>query len=359
MATTDEIFAQVLGNEPQAPQEQTQEQQAAQNTQEQTESTNETDNPDLAVSEATTTETEAEEQPTEEEEIILDDSDDLHVDDSSPFAKSKDILGFEVKSLEDVKGILAQKDKEFQEQLSKYKEAQTVFANDELKELNEFVAKGGKIQDFKDATVEIGTIESQLKQVQAVDPIEAYKAYLKDDLGLSNEQIEDHIEQQGEITATIEGKKLIKGWESHLTTQLSQKKSAIENRKLEQQKKYEQLSKGIADAADKMTNILGVSATSSDKALIKQLAAQPLKVVSKYFPVDEQGNYVVETWAKSIATLELAAKKAERLKTHAQSQGAKQTVQGRANVPTNKDPRSTATPTNDPVKALVASLLEN
>lgn len=296
-------------------------------------SDNEQVNPDLAVSQK---------QDPEEEEIIVDDEDEnTGVNPESPFANAKDLLGFEVKSLEDIKTVFEAKNKEFEEQLKQYKEAQVNFANDDLKELNDFVAKGGKIAEFKDATLEVAQLDNQIASLKTVNPVDAYKQYLINDLELSTEEAEEYIEQQGNLQATMEGKKLLKSWEQHLAAQKQEKVGAIEAKKQKQQQEYQALVEGLTKKFDEITSISGVSVTASEKARLKQLAQTPLKVINKYF-MDDKGQYDLNKFAKTVAMLELGEKKAERLKTLAKSQGQRQVVEGRANLPIQKDPRSNA-----------------
>jgi hypothetical protein len=315
-------------------------------------SPNETDNPDLAVSEAKPSD--------DEEEIIVDEDEPVSVASTtaeSPFSKAKDILGFEVSSLDDIKTVLSKKDEEYQAQLSKLKDAATLVQSDELKGLAEHVQKGGKISDYKDAVTEIDNLKLQAEQLRNITPDVALKAYLKEDVGLNDEQIEDYMATKSDVEITIEGKKLLKQWETHINGEISSKVSNIENIKKTQTERYNNLVKGISDTIESSKSVLGVSVTPSEKAMLKQIAAHPLKAIQEFFPVDEHGNYQADIWAKNLMTLKLAHKKADVLKRKAASDGARQVVEGRANLPKPNQASSVKTPELDALSSALSSYM--
>lgn len=325
-------------------------------------SENESDNADLAVSENEQEElvSEAKEgaNDPDEEEIILDE-DDLHLESNSPFSKAKEVLGFEANSLEDIKSAWETKENEYKSQLEKVKEAQTLVQSDELRDLAEFVQKGGKVAEFKDATAQIVTLQEQKNQLSQVDPVMALKAHLKQNIGLTDEQLEDYTSTKSEVELLIEGKKILKSWEADIDGEINAKQNSISKLKEKQQERFNSLVNSLSDAIDKKQAFLGVSVTASEKALLKQVVAQPLKAVSEFFPVDEHGNYDAEKWAESIMTLKLAARKADVLKRKAQSDGARQVVEGRANLPKPNAPRAAQGTKTDVISEGISAYLDN
>lgn len=296
----------------------------------------------------------------EEEEIIMEDDEQPSVTEpDSPFAKAKEVLGFEVKSLDDIKTVLSQKEQEFNTKLESLKEANTLVQSDELRDLVSHVQKGGKVADFKDAEAEISNLEAQKQNLSKVEPKVAYRAYLKEDLGLNDDEIEDYLATKADIEISLEGKKLIKEWENQMTSQINEKRNHIETVKAKQTEKYNSLVTGIRNTIESTKAVLGVSVTPSDKQMLSKLAEQPLKTLSQFFPVDEQGNYVAEVWTKNLALLALANKKADVLKRKASSDGARQVIEGRTNIQRPKSPTQNNKPELDALSAVVNDYLNS
>lgn len=270
---------------------------------------------------------------TEDEEFIVDDDEPTApVQADSPFANAKEVLGFDVTSLDDIKTVLSQKEQEFATKLESLKEANTLVQSDELKDLVSHVQKGGKVADFKDVAAEISNLETQRQQIAKIDPKTAFVAHLKEDLELTDEQIEDYLATKPEVEISIEGKKLIRQWDAQVANQIAEKHQHIEKVKAKTEQTYNNLVNGIKNTIESTKSLLGVSVVPSDKQMLSKLAEQPLKTLRQFFPIDENGNYDSETWAKNIALLALANKKAEVLKRKASSDGARQVVEGRVNI---------------------------
>lgn len=350
--TIDPIEAYLNGsgtNEPQFAEQQPVEQPQAEETEVQTGEQTET-----VVTEPETT-------VQEEEELILEDDDEQQpvLEADSPFAKAKDVLGFEVKSLDDIKTVLSQKEQEFNTKLESLKEANTLVQSDELRDLVSHVQKGGKVADFKDAEAEISNLEVQKQNLAKVDPKAAYRAYLKEDLGLNEDEVEEYLATKADIEISLEGKKLLKEWEMQVSNQINEKRSHIETVKAKQTEKYNSLVTGIRNTIESTKAVLGVSVTPSDKQMLSKLAEQPLKTLSQFFPVDEQGNYVAEVWTKNLALLALANKKADVLKRKASSDGARQVIEGRTNIQRPKSPTQSNKPELDALSAVVNDYLNS
>lgn len=239
-------------------------------------------------------------------------------------------LGFEIKDPTAIKAKL----EEYKTQL----EQAPKFANDRIKELNEFALKGGKVADIEKIDSELQAIDSHIQNITQADPIEAWKLHHKEDIGLTDDEVETLLESKGEVVAKVEGKTLIKQWETNLLNQKQTKQGERAKMRDAQEAKYAALTNGIKDSLAKKTSLYSVKLSENDIAKVSKLAETPLRAIEQFFPYDEQGNPVVEVWAENFAKLTLGDSKANTLFKKAKSDGGRQVIAARSNGQLQRNP---------------------
>jgi hypothetical protein len=228
-------------------------------------------------------------------------------------------LGIEAQSPEDIKARWV----ELNDNLNKYKvQAEDKYANDKIRQLNDYVKQGGDIDTYLSRREQIRQIDTQIEAIKSLDPIEAVKFSLKQQ-GLSDDDVQAYIDSEQEIKLKVEGMRLINAEVQALSqgkVQFEQQEAA----ELEQMtKRREQYQAKVSEAIDKVTNVYGIKVNDKDRVALKQLSQDPHQILRKYFPVDETGQIKADVLAKNVALLELGEKYATHLKRLAQGEGEK------------------------------------
>lgn len=275
-------------------------------------------------------------QPTEsDDDIIFDDEQPTEtLPQDSIYSVLSQELGFEVKNPATIKAKIEEIENTYKSKL----EQAPKFANERVKEINEFALKGGKVADLEAIDNDINSIEANIESIKQVDPIEAWKAHYMEDMGLSADEVEILLENKGEIAAKVEGKTLIKQWENNLASQKQLKQDERVRMREAQEAKYAALTNGIKESLAKKTSLYSVKLSENDIAKVSKLADTPLRAIEQFFPYDEQGNPVVEVWAENFAKLTLGDSKAQTLFKKAKSDGARQVISERANATSDRQP---------------------
>lgn len=270
------------------------------------------------------------EQTAEQEDLIeFVDEDETPKADNNQFYEIISSILPEAKSPDDVKSYIKQID----EERLKYKvEAEDKWANDRVKQLNDYVKSGGDIDNYLSRKETIRQYDSQIEAVKTIDPIDAVKVSLKAQ-GLGEDLIEAYIDNTPEVNLKIEGTKIINQEVQNLLQTKAQleQQEAVELQELTA--KRERFQNEINTQADKLTQVLGVKVNEKDRQALKETLRDAHQVLRKYFPVDEKGNFKADTFLENVAMLELGRKYASQLKKMAQGNGERKVFDKLQNIP--------------------------
>lgn len=278
------------------------------------------------------TEQKVEAKPQEEELIEFADEDEPVRQEQPQYQELITSLMPEAKSIDDVKTYL----KQVEEERLKYKvEAEDKWANDKVKQLNDYVKSGGDIDNYLSRKENIRQYDSQIEAVKSLDPIDAVKLSLKAQ-GLQDDLIEAYVDNTPEVNLKIEGTKIINQEVQSLISGKTQLEQQEATELQELTAKRERFKNEVNTQVDKLTQVLGVKVSEKDKQVLKETVQDPQQILRKYFPVDEKGNLKAETFAENVALLELGRKYASHLKKMAMGQGERKVFDKLQNIPENK-----------------------
>jgi hypothetical protein len=235
----------------------------------------------------------------------------------------------EAKSVDDVKNYIKQVD----EERLKYKvQAEDKWANEKVRQLNDYVKSGGDIDNYLSRKETIRQYDHQIEAVKGIDPIEAVKFNLKAQ-GVSEDLIEAYVDNTPEVNLRIEGTKIINQEVQALIsgkTQLEQQE-AVELEQLTA--KRERFQSELNAQADKIAQVLNVKVSEKDRQHLKESVKDAHQVLRKYFPVDESGNFKADTFMENVALLELGRKYASQLRKMATGNGERKVFDKLQNIP--------------------------
>lgn len=196
-----------------------------------------------------------------------------------------DIFGTEVKSKEDIKNYI--------DNLKKEKE--TVFANDTVKALNDYLKSGGgNEKEFLDAKIAQTETEKVIKYINEANPIEIYKQDLmlpleEGGLGLTPEEVEEYINSKSELDLKIEGNKAkLKhlGFQQEiLKNQKQQEVAMIKN----VEAKNEAFKTTLQTYVKELKEVDGIQVSDSDKKNLSRILDNPTAYIRTAFPLDANG----------------------------------------------------------------------
>ena len=148
------------------------------------------------------------EQAEEEELVILPDvAEETEIAEPSLNGLTE-VFGNEFKSKEEAKLYLETLKSE-NEKLKQ--ETETVFANDTVKALNDYMKSGGvEEKEFLDTKYNQSKIATAIEQVKELDPLLIVKEDLKVNQGLTEDEIELYMSTENEVKLKIEGNRLKK-----------------------------------------------------------------------------------------------------------------------------------------------------
>lgn len=239
----------------------------------------------------------------ESDEIEFGDEDENdNNDDDSIIALSKEI-GIDVKNKKQLK--------EFIETSKSYKEkAESKFANDELRKLDEYVRDGGDIKGYLKIESKIGEIEAIKQEVEKMSNTEAYEIYLRKKLSEDGMFDDAEIDEQIEGMMLVDEDKIERVGKKYKDDALLQLKQELQNETDKKEKEIlgikerttvfnTEIQKGISA----LSKVDGVIVKAEQKAQLQDLAKNPKQVIKDFFPIDENGVPNAEVWAKNIFTL--------------------------------------------------------
>jgi len=190
-----------------------------------------------------------------------------------------DIFGTEVKSKEDIKNYI--------DNLKKEKE--TVFANDTVKALNDYLKSGGgNEKEFLDAKIAQTETEKVIKYINEANPIEIYKQDLmlpleEGGLGLTPEEVEEYIYSKSELDLKIEGNKAkLKhlGFQQEiLKNQKQQEVAMIKN----VEAKNEAFKTTLQTYVKELKEVDGIQVSDSDKKNLSRILDNPTAYIELHF----------------------------------------------------------------------------
>lgn len=241
--------------------------------------------------------------PTDDDDIEFGDEEDSdNGDDDTIIALSKEI-GIEAKNKKQLK--------EFIETSKSYKEkAESKFANEELKKLDDYVRDGGDIKNYLKIESKIGELDAIKQEVEKMTNAESYEIYLRKKLS------EDGMFDANEIDEQIEGMMLVdedkierigKKYKEDALLQLQNElKNETEKKETEIlgiKEKTKVFNTEIQKGISALSKVDGVIVKAEQRTQLQEIAKNPKQVIKDFFPIDENGVPNSEVWAKNIFTL--------------------------------------------------------
>ncbi len=159
------------------------------------------------------------------------------------------------------------------------KGSQPSFANEEIQQMNQYVANGGKLEDYLEAYSK----DTNLSEVDVEDSIDNQKKVIREQLkqlGMSEDNIENKIQRYEDVGTLAEEAKesqeLLKKYDERETEKLLKEQENQRKEREEQQQKFIDDVKGTIDS---MKTVKGIPLTKKQKEDLK----------SYLFEVDSQG----------------------------------------------------------------------
>ena len=263
----------------------------------------------------------------EEEAIIVDDepieAPALDID----LSWAKDVIGKDVKGVEDIKAYV---DSVKQERDIFKAQAETKFANEKVKAINDYVSSGGDIDKYVGAEQEIADLEGYLESVKTFSPQEAYKAYLINRLG-NAEEAEDALASMTDTDIKLRGLEVLDGEAKNTKSTIEAKRKSIESLVNEQKQKTERSKDMVAEAIKKVEVINGVKLPKSELNNLMKFNSTA-DIIRELFPLDNEGLPIAEAWARTYAQVKLGERAAKVLKQKVSTDTRKQEFKELHNV---------------------------
>jgi len=227
-----------------------------------------------------------------------------------------EVFGNEFKTKEEAKQYVESLKSE-NEKLKK--QGEEIFANDNVKALNEYMKNGGANEkEFLDTKFHQQQIQSSIEQVKSLDPMEVIKHDLKVNQGLTEEEVEMYIATKNEIELKIDGNKLKKEYINTLENTLLQSKQQEADMIKNVEVKQQQFKERIASYVGELKEVGGVQVNDKDRQRLSANLSNPAEFIRKHFPLDEKG-LPTKDWAITAAKLETHNRLVSTLKNKVQS----------------------------------------
>lgn len=194
---------------------------------------------------------------------------------------------------------------------------EAVFANDEIRQMNEIAKNGGDYVGFRDSKAKIATYEDAKRSLEGASPKDILSSHLQYK-GKSKQEIEDYLEklEDWEIQDKADGIK--SAAVKDLDAAISQERSQMDAATKAASDRKKAFQSGLNKAANDMRDIDGVAVRVHQKDAIKRaLLSEGTK---RYFPVDENGVADTATWMRNAAIIELFPKLVSEYKKIAKSE---------------------------------------
>lgn len=239
-------------------------------------------------------------------------------------------MGIEAKDWDDVKSHIETLKQEAQQ----YKaQADTRFANDKVKAINDFVANGGDVDAFVSSEKEISELEGYKENLKTVSPADAYRVYLKNQLG-NDEEVEDFMNSLTDVEIKLRGIDVIKNEERVTDQIIGSKRQAVEQMAEQQKQKTERSRDMIAEAVKKVEVINGVKLPQKEVAVLSKFNS-PADIIREVFPLDKDGLPIADVWARNLAQVKLGKRASEVLRQKVGNSTKKEVFDKLQNVPTS------------------------
>ena len=238
-------------------------------------------------------------QENEEELIIL--PDEQTTTPESTISELAEVFGSEFKTKEEAKSYVETLKSE-NEKLKK--QSEEIFANENVKALNDYMKNGGANEkEFLDTKFHQQQIQSSIEQVKSIDPLDVVKHDYKVNHGLTDEEIESLISLKTDVELKVEGNKLKKEYISTLENTLLQSKQQEAEMIRNVEVKQQQFKERIASYVNELKDVGGVQVGDKDKQRLSANLSNPTDYIRKHFPLDANGLPTKE-WAVTAAKLE-------------------------------------------------------
>lgn len=244
-----------------------------------------------------------------------------------------EIFGSEFKTKEEAKAYFENLKKE-NETLKT--QSETVFANDTVKSLNDYMKNGGiNEKEFLDTKFAQKQIEAGIEQLKSLDPLEAVKHDLKTTHGLNADEIELYMSTKNDIELKIEGNKLKNEYINQLNNTLQQSKQQEADMIKSVTERQIQFKERVQTFVNELKDVDGVQVNDKDKQALSKILSNPTDYIKRQFPLDEKGLPTKE-WVVNAARLQNSARLVSALKTkvsNANADGKKEVFNQLHNIP--------------------------
>ena len=273
-------------------------------------------------------------------------------------------IGIEpIKSVSELKEYISSLKNE--NEISKQK-ASEIYANDEIRALNDYVKQGGDLKAYTDDLQNISKYEQTVKYLDTITPADAYKQSIVLQYGVTDfaqlpeekqQQIADYLEFKNPIEIEIEGRKLINSEKTAYQQEIDKLKNGIEKSKEILQKKNEAYASNVSKSIQSLAGVDGIKVSETEKQELATILKDPKKALSQIMPLDENGLPNVDALVKIIYRAKYGERNAKYLRDKAKSSGKKEVFEKITNsAPKELTAHSKSVTTNDPLAEAVSQM---
>lgn len=260
---------------------------------------------------------------------LADDEEKVDIKSEINFDDLKEI-GIEVKSKNELKDVLSS----LKNEVATYKaKSEEIYANDKIRELNDFVKNGGDIEAYTNNVQVVAQHKKTIENLTKVSPLEAYKFSILQQYGVSTleelpedkqQEVEDYIDSKPNIEKEIEGKKIISSEINAYKTEVERIEKGNEEAKQLLQEKNEKYISKVSKSIQSLTAVDGIKVTDTAKQELATILKDPKKALQMLMPLDEYGLPDADAFVSMVYRHKYGEKNMKALAKKAKSAGVKE-----------------------------------
>lgn len=204
-------------------------------------------------------------------------------------------IGVEIKSKAELKEYISSLKNERDTFRAKSEE---VYANEKIRELNEFVKNGGDIERYTTDLQTVANYKNVIEQLKKVNPVEAYEISMLKKLGVNSAaelSDDDRVEfdllmsSKSGLEKKMEGLNIINAEIAAYQGEVEKIETGITKAKENLDKKNAQYISKVTKAVQSLTGVDGIRVKEAEKQELLQYLKNPKEALAKAIPLDEDG----------------------------------------------------------------------
>lgn len=193
---------------------------------------------------------------------------------------------------------------------------EAVFANDDIKAMNEIAKAGGDFMGYQTSKAKIDTYKSLKEDLKKQNDADLFAAHLKY-RGKSAEEIENHLDKLEDYEIKDKAEELRTKALSDLDAAIAAEQNQMETARIKAEESKRKFRQDLSSATAELKDVAGVAIKLHQKDAVKRALLS--HGVDKYFPVNENGERDAKTWMMNAAKIELFDKLVAKVKSMATS----------------------------------------